>query len=89
MPGFQEVYFEQRSFHLEWNEEHFHSWHRKGGGNRSFAWGKNTLQSKGIIRAARYGVHRKRRERSHLPINDDHLYRYPEYSRGAYIQSLY
>jgi hypothetical protein len=48
--------------------KHFYSWYRKDGGTRSYTWVKNTLQSKGlVIKSAKRGVHRKRRERAHLP----------------------
>lgn len=51
-----------------WNVKHFYSWYRKEGGTRSYTWVKNTLQSEGlVIKAAKCGVHRTRRERSHLP----------------------
>lgn len=51
-----------------WNVKHFYSWYRKEGGTRSYTWVKNTLQSQGlVIKAAKCGVHRTRRERSHLP----------------------
>jgi hypothetical protein len=51
-----------------WNVKHFYSWYRKEGGSRSYTWVKNTLQSKGlVIKAAKRGVHRKSRNRAHLP----------------------
>ncbi len=54
--------------HRGWNVKHFYSWYRKDGGARSYTWVKNTLQAKGlVIKAAKRGVHRKRRERAHLP----------------------
>lgn len=57
-----------RSSHKGWNTKHFHSWYRKEGGSRSYTWVKNTLQSGGVvIKAAKRGAHRKRRERSHIP----------------------
>ncbi len=50
-----------------WNVKHFYSWYRRDGGNRSYSWVKNTLQSKGLVlRSAKRGVHRIRRERAHL-----------------------
>jgi transposase len=54
--------------HLGWNVKHFHSWYLRAGGSRSYTWVKNTLQSKGLVlKSAKRGVHRKRRERSALP----------------------
>ena len=54
--------------HRGWNVKHFYSWYRRDGGQRSYTWVKNTLQSKGLVsKAARKGKHRKRRERSPLP----------------------
>ncbi|MDP2839723.1 MAG: helix-turn-helix domain-containing protein, partial [Syntrophales bacterium] len=50
------------------NVKHFHSWYRRDGGKRSYGWVKNTLQSEGLVlKSAKRGVHRKRRERAHLP----------------------
>jgi transposase len=57
-----------RKRHLGWNVKHFHSWYLRAGGSRSYTWVKNTLQSKGLVlKSAKRGVHRKRRERSALP----------------------
>jgi transposase len=57
-----------RKRHLGWNMKHFHSWYLRAGGSRSYTWVKNTLQSKGLVlKSAKRGVHRKRRERSALP----------------------
>jgi transposase len=57
-----------RKRHLGWNVKHFHSWYLRTGGSRSYTWVKNTLQSKGLVlKSAKRGVHRKRRERSALP----------------------
>jgi hypothetical protein len=57
-----------RKRHLGWNVKHFHSWYLRAGGSRSYTWVKNTLQSKGLVlKFAKRGVHRKRRERSALP----------------------
>jgi len=57
-----------RKRHLGWNVKHFHSWYLRVGGSRSYTWVKNTLQSKGLVlKSAKRGVHRKRRERSALP----------------------
>lgn len=51
-----------------WNVKHFHSWYRRDGGQRSYTWVKNTLQSRGLVsKAARKGTHRKRRDPSPLP----------------------
>jgi transposase len=57
-----------RKRHLGWNVKHFHGWYLRAGGSRSYTWVKNTLQSKGLVlKSAKRGVHRKRRERSALP----------------------
>ena len=54
--------------HHGWNVKHFYGWYRGSGGNRSYSWVKNTLQSKGLVpKTSKRGVHRKRRERSALP----------------------
>lgn len=54
--------------HRGWNVKHFHSWYRRDGGKRSYGWVKNTLQSEGLVmKSAKRGVHRKRRERAHIP----------------------
>ncbi|MDD5723122.1 MAG: helix-turn-helix domain-containing protein [Syntrophales bacterium] len=51
-----------------WNVKHFHSWYRRDGGQRSYTWGKNTLQSRGLVtKAARKGTYRTRRDPSPLP----------------------
>lgn len=56
------------SYHRGWNVKHFYSWYRKDGGKRSYTWVKNTLQNKGmIVKSAKGGVHRKCRDRVHLP----------------------
>lgn len=56
-----------RTQHMGWNVKHFHAWYRRDGGQRSYTWVKNTLQSRGLVsRAAKKGAHRKRRERSPL-----------------------
>jgi transposase len=56
------------SRHRGWNVKHFYSWYRGDEGRRSYTWVKNTLQSKGLVlKSAKRGVHRKRRERAHLP----------------------
>ena len=54
--------------HRGWNVKHFYSWYQRDGGQRSYTWVKNTLQSKKLIsKTARKGTHRKRRDRSPLP----------------------
>jgi len=54
--------------HRGWNVKHFYSWYRRDGGQRSYTWVKNTLQSRGLVpNAVRRGRHRKRREPSPLP----------------------
>ena len=54
--------------HRGWNVKHFYRWYRRDGGGRSYTWVKNTLQTKGlVIKSSKRGVHRKRRERAHLP----------------------
>ena len=56
-----------RTRHMGWNVKHFHAWYRRDGGQRSYTWIKNTLQSRRLVsRAAKKGAHRKRRERSPL-----------------------
>jgi transposase len=51
-----------------WNVKHFYSKYQKDGGQRSYSWVKNTLQSSGLVpKVSKRGVHRKRRERSPLP----------------------
>ena len=55
------------SRHRGWNVKHFYSWYRRDGGRRSYTWVKNMLQAKGLVlKSAKRGVHRKRRERAHL-----------------------
>lgn len=56
------------SLYRGWNVKHFYSKYRKDGGQRSYSWVKNTLQSKGLVsKVSKRGVHRKHRERSCLP----------------------
>lgn len=56
------------SRHRGWKVKHFYSWYRRDGGRRSYTWVKNKLQDKGLVlKSAKRGVHRTRRERSHLP----------------------
>ncbi len=51
-----------------WSVRHFYGKYRESRGTRSYTWVKNVLQSKGLVcKAAKRGVHRKRRERSPLP----------------------
>jgi transposase len=51
-----------------WSVRHFYGKYREARGSRSYTWVKNKLQSKGLVcKAAKRGVHRKRRERSPLP----------------------
>jgi transposase len=51
-----------------WNVKHFHAWYRRDGGQRSYTWVKNTLQSGGLVRKGKKkGAHRKRRDPSPLP----------------------
>jgi len=54
--------------HRGWNVKHFYGWYKDDGGQRSYTWVKNTLQSQGLVlRAAKRGAHRKRRDRSPIP----------------------
>ena len=62
------VIHQYERYHRGWNVNIFYSWYRKDGGTRSYTWVKNTLQSKGlVIKSAKGGVHRKCRDRVHLP----------------------
>lgn len=55
------------SGHRGWNVSHFYSWYKRDGGQRSYTWVKNTLQSKGLVsKMSMRGTHRKRRERRPL-----------------------
>lgn len=57
-----------RSRHIGWNVRHFHAWYRKSGGQRSYTWVKNQLQTERLVpKAAKRGAHRKQRERAALP----------------------
>jgi len=50
-----------------WNVKHFYSKYQKDGGQRSYSWVKNTLQSSCLVpKVSKRGVHRKHRERSPL-----------------------
>ena len=54
--------------HRGWNVKHFYRWYKEDGGQRSYTWVKNTLQSQGLVlSAAKRGAHRKRRDRSPIP----------------------
>jgi transposase len=54
-----------------WNVKHFYSWYRRDGGQRSYTWVKNTLQSRGLVpKSVRKGTHRKRRDPS--PLRSTH-----------------
>lgn len=54
--------------HRGWNVKHFYSWYRRDGGQRSYTWVKNTLQSRGLVsKTTRKGAHRNRRDPSPLP----------------------
>ena len=54
--------------HRGWNVSHFHAWYRRDGGQRSYTWVKNQLQTARLVpKAAKRGVHRKKRERAALP----------------------
>ena len=56
------------SRHRGWKVKHFYRWYRRDGGRRSYTWVKNRLQAKGLVmRSAKRGAHRKRRERAHIP----------------------
>lgn len=55
------------SVHRGWNVKHFYGWYKRDGGQRSYTWVKNSLQSRGLVpKAAKKGTHRKRRERAPL-----------------------
>jgi transposase len=56
-----------RSRYPGWNVKHFHSWYRREGGERSYTWVKNQLQTAAeVAKAPRRGAHRRRRERAAL-----------------------
>jgi transposase len=47
--------------HRGWNVKHFYGWYKQDGGQRSYTWVKNTLQSHGLVpRAPKRGAHRKK-----------------------------
>jgi transposase len=57
-----------KSLYRGWNVKHFYSKYWKEGGQRSYSWVKNTLQSSSLVpKVSKRGVHRKHRERSPLP----------------------
>ena len=54
--------------HYGWNVRHFYGFYRRSGGNRSYSWVKNKLQSANLVAKGKSkGKHRKRRLRSPLP----------------------
>ena len=54
--------------HPGWNAKHFYEWYRRDGGQRSYTWVKNTLQTARLVkRTSKRGTHRKRRERAPIP----------------------
>jgi hypothetical protein len=56
------------SSHRGWNAKHFYGWYKHGGGQRSYTWVKNALQSRGFgIESSKKGTHRKWRKRAPLP----------------------
>jgi len=57
-----------RRRHPGWNVKHFYEWYRRDGGQRSYTWVKNTLQTAKLVsRTRKRGAHRKRRERAPIP----------------------
>ena len=56
-----------RSRHIGWNVRHFYAWYCKSGGQRSYTWVKNQLQTARLVpKAVKRGAHRKQRERAAL-----------------------
>ena len=56
-----------RSRHIGWNVRHFYAWYCKRGGQRSYTWVKNQLQTARLVpKAVKRGAHRKQRERAAL-----------------------
>lgn len=54
--------------HEGWNALHFYSWYQRAGGQRSYSWVKNTLQSEKLIpKKSKKGKHRQHREPSPFP----------------------
>jgi transposase len=57
-----------RSRYRGWNVRHYYRYYREGGGERSYTWVKNRLQSNGLVsRKVKRGVHLKRRDRKPIP----------------------
>jgi len=57
-----------KSRYTGWTVNHFYSWYRRTGGQRSYTWVKNALQEHGAVKKApKRGAHRKRRERAPIP----------------------
>jgi transposase len=57
-----------RSRHIGWNVRHFYAWYCTSGGQRSYTWVKNQLQTARLVpKAVKRGAHRKQRERAALP----------------------
>lgn len=57
-----------RNRYLGWKVRHYYKYYREGGGERSYTWIKNRLQSSGLVcRKPKRGAHRKRRERRPMP----------------------
>lgn len=57
-----------RDRHQGWNVSHFHQWYVQDGGQRSYTWVKNALQSQGLVKKSpKRGRHRKQRPRAPLP----------------------
>ncbi len=57
------------TYYTGWTVKHFHErWQTEHGGQRSYTWTKNRLQTAGhVVRAPRRGAHRKKRPRKPLP----------------------
>jgi transposase len=54
--------------HMGWNVKHFYAWYQREGGNRSYSWVKNQLQSASLVaKSPGRGKHRRRRQRAPLP----------------------
>lgn len=57
-----------RNRHRGWNVKHYYSWYKRDGGQRSYSWVKNALQSADVVKKApKRGAHRKQRDRSPWP----------------------
>ena len=49
-----------KSHYRGWSVKHFYSKYQKDGGQRSYSWVKNALQSRGLVpKVSKRGVHRK------------------------------